>query len=134
MTAETSEPSARGRWLPRVALAVGVLGLLAVFVLLRTAVATDYLYHSVVKDPERVAPAGPVLVAPADGTCTGTVEVVEYLGADLMVYVECEGLGLMTVRAAGDGTVAAGDAIGLAFAPDRLHFFDSAGAAIHLHA
>ncbi len=81
-----------------------------------------------------VRPESISIVAPADGTCTGTVEVVEYLGADLMVYVECEGLGLITVRAAGDGTVVAGDTIGLAFAPDRLHFFDSGGAAIHLHA
>ncbi len=81
-----------------------------------------------------VRPESISIVAPGDGTCAGKVEVVEYLGADLMVYVECEGLGLLTVRAAGDGTVAAGDDVGLVFAPDRLHFFESNGAAIHLHA
>ncbi|MFC1681235.1 phosphatidylserine decarboxylase [Pseudomonadota bacterium] len=37
-------------------------------ILLRFSVATDHLYHALVKDPERQVPAGDVLVAPADGT------------------------------------------------------------------
>lgn len=53
-----------GRWV----LALGVLALVTVAVLLRFAVVTDYLYHSLVKDPPRTAPVGPVIVAPADGT------------------------------------------------------------------
>jgi phosphatidylserine decarboxylase len=36
--------------------------------LLRLNVVTDHLYHALVKDPPRVAPAGRVIVAPADGT------------------------------------------------------------------
>ena len=36
--------------------------------LLQFSKATDHLYHALVKDPERVAPQGKVLVAPADGT------------------------------------------------------------------
>jgi phosphatidylserine decarboxylase len=36
--------------------------------LLRFAVATDHLYHATIKDPVRVSPPGPVIVAPADGT------------------------------------------------------------------
>jgi len=46
----------------------GVLLLVTIVVALRLAVATDFLYHSMVKDPERTAPSGPVIVAPADGT------------------------------------------------------------------
>jgi phosphatidylserine decarboxylase len=48
-------------------LASGLLALAATLLLLRFAAVTDYLYHGLVKDPERVAPAGPVVVAPADG-------------------------------------------------------------------
>jgi len=42
--------------------------LLLIAILLRFAAVTDYLYHAAVKDPVRVSPAGPVIVAPADGT------------------------------------------------------------------
>lgn len=52
----------------RIAFGLGLLGLVAVVVLLRLTVVTDYLYHATVKDPERVAPAGRLIVAPADGT------------------------------------------------------------------
>ncbi len=48
--------------------ALGVLSLTVVFVLLRLSVVTDHLYSALVKDPERHAPPGQVLVAPADGT------------------------------------------------------------------
>jgi len=48
-------------------LASGLLALALILVLLRFAAVTDYLYHGLVKDPERVAPEGPVVVAPADG-------------------------------------------------------------------
>jgi phosphatidylserine decarboxylase len=56
------------RWLPRLTFGLGLLALAAVLLLLRFAVVTDYLYHGLVKDPERVPPAGDVIVAPADGT------------------------------------------------------------------
>jgi phosphatidylserine decarboxylase len=48
-------------------LASGLLALAAILLLLRFAAVTDYLYHGLVKDPERVTPQGPVVVAPADG-------------------------------------------------------------------
>ena len=51
-------------------LASGLLALTVILLLLRFAAVTDYLYHGLVKDPERVAPAGPVVVAPADGRVT----------------------------------------------------------------
>ena len=47
---------------------LGVLALVAMIVLLRLTVVTDYMYAALVKDPERTAPDGPVIVAPADGT------------------------------------------------------------------
>lgn len=45
----------------------GLLALASILVLLRFAAVTDYLYHGLVKDPERIAPQGPFVVAPADG-------------------------------------------------------------------
>ena len=36
--------------------------------LLRFAEVTDYLYHGLVKDPQRTVPDGRVIVSPADGT------------------------------------------------------------------
>ena len=54
--------------LARLLLGVGVSALALVLVLLRFAQVTDYLYHGLVKDPEREVPGGRVIVAPADGT------------------------------------------------------------------
>jgi len=73
MTPRNAEPQAPGpsraaRLAGRLILAVGLLALLAVGLLLRLTVVTDHLYHALVKDPPRVAPAGRVIVAPADGT------------------------------------------------------------------
>ena len=56
-------------------LVVGVLILLALGVLLRLTAATDYLNHALVKDPERQAPGGRVVVSPADGTVLYVKEV-----------------------------------------------------------
>ena len=47
---------------------LGVLVLVAMLILLRLTVVTDFMYAALVKDPERTAPDGPVIVAPADGT------------------------------------------------------------------
>jgi phosphatidylserine decarboxylase len=56
------------RLLSRALLALGLAALATVLLLLRFAAVTDYMYHALVKDPERVPPAGRVIVAPADGT------------------------------------------------------------------
>jgi phosphatidylserine decarboxylase len=56
-------------------LAAGVPLLLAVLAALRLAFVTDYAYHALVKDPERRAPEGRVIVAPADGTVVYVREV-----------------------------------------------------------
>jgi len=64
------------------------------------------------------------------GQCDGVVDVVEYLGADTFVIVDCAGLGQVTVRVIGDAGHAPGDHIGLSFAPDMQHFFDVDGLAV----
>ncbi|UCE85095.1 MAG: phosphatidylserine decarboxylase [Deltaproteobacteria bacterium] len=46
----------------------GLLALGGVLLLLRFTIVTDYMYHRLVKDPERIPPEGAVIVAPADGT------------------------------------------------------------------
>ncbi len=56
------------RWLARGLFAVALLLLLGILLCLRMGVVTDHLYHATVKDPERTAPGGDVVVAPADGT------------------------------------------------------------------
>ncbi len=44
-----------------------------------------------------------------------------------MVYVECQGLGLVTVRRPSDDRAAVGERVGRAFAPERMHFLDEVG-------
>jgi phosphatidylserine decarboxylase len=61
-------PARARRALGLALLGVGGLGLLGALVLLRFAYVTDYVHHGLVKDPERRAPDGRVIVAPADGT------------------------------------------------------------------
>ncbi len=53
------------RWLSLIA---GLVVLLGFALALRLSAVTDHMYHALVKDPPRVAPDGPVYVAPADGT------------------------------------------------------------------
>lgn len=55
------------RWAAVSLLIVGLLVLSALALTLRLSVVTDHLYHAAVKDPERRAPEGSVIVAPADG-------------------------------------------------------------------
>ncbi len=68
--------------------------------------------------------------APGSGQADGTVDVLEYLGADTFVIVDGGPLGQITVRSEGDSTLAPGEQIGLSFAEDQLHFFDDAGLAL----
>ncbi|SLN14109.1 ABC transporter ATP-binding protein [Roseisalinus antarcticus] len=62
-----------------------------------------------------------------EGQCDGTVDVVEYLGADSFLVVDCGGLGQVTVRTTGDTDQRPGDRIGLVFTPERLAFFGADG-------
>ena len=66
----------------------------------------------------------------ANAICSGSIEVVEYLGADCYLYVDCAGVGRITVRTSGEHTFASGDDIHLTFPPEHLHFFTTDGLAI----
>ena len=65
--------------------------------------------------------------APDEGQCTGEVDVVEYLGADTFLVVDCGPFGAITVRTAGDARYTHGAKVGLAFEADNCHFFDRSG-------
>jgi len=70
------------------------------------------------------------VVTPGEGHCSGTVEVSEYLGADVMLYVDCGELGILTVRHVGDIKLAPGEQVGLRFDEARAQFFDQDDRAI----
>ncbi len=67
------------------------------------------------------------LCNPGDGQCTGKVDVIEYLGADTFLVIDCGPLGALTIRVAGDAESAYGSEAGLQFAPEHCHFFDASG-------
>ena len=58
--------------------------------------------------------------------CSGFVEVIEYLGSDTFVYIQCGEAGVLSVRVSPDVELARGDEVGLHFAPGKAHFFDAA--------
>ncbi len=68
--------------------------------------------------------------APGDGAIDGAIDVVEYLGADCFVILDCGVLGQMTARVSGETELEPGGKVGLIFPPERLHFFDEAGLAM----
>ena len=59
--------------------------------------------------------------------CSGVVEVVEYLGADTYLYLDCAALGRLTVRTQDLGKDIKGETIHLHFDPAHLHFFSDTG-------
>ena len=75
--------------------------------------------------PEHIA-----VVDPGQAHCVGTVDVAEYLGADVMLFVNCGEVGVLTVRHVGDIGARPGDTLGLRFDETRLHFFDDSGSAL----
>ncbi|MEM1376334.1 MAG: sn-glycerol-3-phosphate ABC transporter ATP-binding protein UgpC [Pseudomonadota bacterium] len=64
------------------------------------------------------------------GILDGVVDVVEYLGADCFVILDCGVLGQLTVRVSGETELEPGDTVGLGMPEARLHFFDQEGLAI----
>ncbi|SOH95019.1 multiple sugar transport system ATP-binding protein [Monaibacterium marinum] len=65
-----------------------------------------------------------------DGHLDGVVDVLEYLGSDTFVIVECGDAGKVTVRINGDTDLRPGQACALQFRADHLHFFDDQGQAV----
>ncbi|WP_300036826.1 ABC transporter ATP-binding protein [uncultured Roseobacter sp.] len=75
--------------------------------------------------PEHIA-----MTESGGGNIDGTVDVLEYLGADTFVVMDCGAAGRITVRIAGDTDLKPGDACGLAFESGRSHFFGPDGLAV----
>jgi len=72
------------------------------------------------------------LVEAGAGDIQGTVDVLEYLGADTYVIMSCGEAGQITVRVNGNTSHKPGDRAGLAFAPQQIHGFDSSGLAVEI--
>jgi len=70
------------------------------------------------------------LGAPGEGVLDGVIDVVEYLGADCFVILNCKAVGQLTARVSGETELKVGQEVGLIFPPERLHFFDTAGLAV----
>ena len=68
--------------------------------------------------------------APGEGLCDGTVDVLEYLGADTFLIVDAGDLGQLTVRVTGESDIQEGQQIGLLANSDSLHFFDENGLSV----
>lgn len=60
----------------------------------------------------------------------GKIDVIEYLGADSFLFVDCADLGVITVRVDGSQEFNLGETINLEFMRENTHFFDSSGAKI----
>lgn len=70
--------------------------------------------------PETIIPC-----APKDGHITGTIDVVEYLGADTFLVVQCGDAGQITVRTSGESDFDPGMEVGLGFNLTKVHYFDA---------
>ncbi|MXX90976.1 MAG: sn-glycerol-3-phosphate ABC transporter ATP-binding protein UgpC [Boseongicola sp. SB0665_bin_10] len=64
------------------------------------------------------------------GILDGTVDVLEYLGADTYLIVDGGSAGQITIRASGETELGIGDRIGVVAPENRLHFFDEMGQAV----
>ena len=76
-----------------------------------------------------IRPEHITLGASGSGNFDGKIEVVEYLGADIFVFVDCGPLGVINVRVEGGGDHKVGEDVGLSFDAEKLHFFGDDGLA-----
>ncbi len=85
-------------------------------------------------EPEGAAEIGVrpehISITAEGGHLDGVIDVVEYLGADAFVIVDCPGAGHITVRQTGDTALKSGEAVSLNFASGKVHAFDSEGHAL----
>jgi multiple sugar transport system ATP-binding protein len=77
-----------------------------------------------------IRPEHITLGADVDAHLSGVVDVLEYLGADTFVVMDCGDAGQVTVRISGDTELAPGDNANLCFAPDRIKYFGADGNAL----
>ena len=68
-----------------------------------------------------------VTVTEQPGDVSGTVVLYEYLGSDCFIYVDCDQLGVITVRVGDETDYKTGDMVNLQFDRSRLQFFDKDG-------
>ena len=66
------------------------------------------------------------IVASDEAGLGGTVDVLEYVGSDTIVYVDCGGFGSVTVRQSGASDLAPGQPVTLTVAPEAILGFDAA--------
>lgn len=55
--------------------------------------------------------------------CLGVVDLVEYLGADTFLYVNCDDFGTFTIRIGDVGKELKGEEVHMHFDLEHLHFF-----------
>lgn len=77
-----------------------------------------------------IRPEHITLTDAGSGQIQGTVDVLEYLGADTFVIMSCGDAGQITVRLSGTASCKPGDHAGLAFDKADTHMFDADGLAI----
>ncbi|SMP36281.1 ABC transporter ATP-binding protein [Shimia sagamensis] len=70
------------------------------------------------------------IMSVGEGALDSVIDVVEYLGADCFVILDCGALGKLTSRVSGETALKSGERVGLSFPTDRIHFFDRAGKAV----
>ncbi|MEP2641389.1 ABC transporter ATP-binding protein [Roseobacter sp.] len=91
--------------------------------------------------PDVTAPQGAVslgvrpehisVVPAGTGVLNGTVDLLEYLGADTFVIMSCGEAGQITVRVNGSTDLKPGDTADLQFASDAVHAFDTKGVSLY---
>lgn len=92
--------------------------------------SSSYQYNDTSSNQVGIRPEHITLVPYGDGECDGTVEVVEYLGADTFIVLDCGDAGQMSVRVFGESELKTGDQVGLSFDAARLTFFNEQGDAV----
>lgn len=70
------------------------------------------------------------IVPVGEGNIDGKVDVLEYLGADTFIVMDCGAAGQATLRVIGDTALKPGAGCGLRFDMERTHYFDAAGQAV----
>ena len=91
---------------------------------LEGALAEKYRAESIGVRPEHMR------ISRDAGEWQGKVGVAEHLGSDTFLHVHVDGVGLQTVRTAGENDFHPGEQVWLSPEPDRIYRFDRAGQAI----
>jgi len=78
-----------------------------------------------------IRPEHLTLTQSGDGQCDGRIEIVEYLGADTYVVVDCGPVGTVSVRISGESGLKSGDTVGLVLDAGKIVFFNAAGDAVY---